>query len=164
VNTAAINPPAFTCWTPARPRQVNNTFCSSHVNVCLTAAWWASSTCPATSRSATAHKVETDFTGVKVRSYPRPPPWSAAGPPEPGNRRVRGHRAGARRAVVTALVVDVVVGIHQQPAKGRLVLLIAERLHDLSYGAGLRVGAAWRRNNTASGREACVSGFNGATA
>jgi hypothetical protein len=34
----------------------------------FTAAWWARSIAAATARSATAHKVETDFTGENVRS------------------------------------------------------------------------------------------------
>jgi hypothetical protein len=41
-----------------------------NVNASLTAAWWARSITAATAGSATAHKVETDFTGENVKSYP----------------------------------------------------------------------------------------------
>ena len=39
-----------------------------NLNASFTAAWWARSMTAATAGSATAHRVETDFTGEKVRS------------------------------------------------------------------------------------------------
>jgi hypothetical protein len=39
-----------------------------NVNASVTAAWWARSIAAATPGSATAHKVDTDFTGENVKS------------------------------------------------------------------------------------------------
>jgi hypothetical protein len=39
-----------------------------NANASLIAAWWARSITAATAGSATAHNVETDFTGENVRS------------------------------------------------------------------------------------------------
>jgi hypothetical protein len=49
---------------------VNSACFSINANESFTAAWWARSIPAATAGSATAHKVDTDFNGENVRSYP----------------------------------------------------------------------------------------------
>ena len=70
MNLAITNPRVSTCAGPPVPTRVYPTSRSNHARVAVTAAWCAVSTRSDTSRGATAHSVETDFTGEKVRSNP----------------------------------------------------------------------------------------------
>ena len=68
VNAAATNPWTLTCLTPCGPVRVNNACSSMNRNASATAARCARSIAAAVLGSATAHNVETDFTGENVRS------------------------------------------------------------------------------------------------
>src|SRR5215216_6985731 len=66
----ATRPRTLTCRMPCGPVRVNRACFSMNAKASLTAAWWACSIAAATAGSATAHKVDTDFTGENVKSYP----------------------------------------------------------------------------------------------
>ena len=68
VNAAATRPRTLTCRIPCGPVRVNRACSSTNANASFTAARWARSITAATAGSATAHKVDTDFTGENVRS------------------------------------------------------------------------------------------------
>jgi hypothetical protein len=55
---------------PCGPLRVNKACFSMNAKASVTAARWARSITAATAGSATAHNVDTDFTGENVRSYP----------------------------------------------------------------------------------------------
>ena len=69
-NAAATRPVTGTCRMPPLPTRVKATSRSSRPIVARTAASCAASTWRATSGAASAHSADTDFTGLKVRSYP----------------------------------------------------------------------------------------------
>jgi hypothetical protein len=52
------------------PVRVNSACFSMNANASFKSAWWARSITTATAGSATAHRVETDFTGENVKSKP----------------------------------------------------------------------------------------------
>jgi hypothetical protein len=68
VNAAATRPRTLTCLMPCGPVRVNSACVSMNVRASFTAAWCARSMAAATARSATAHNVDTDFTGENVKS------------------------------------------------------------------------------------------------
>ncbi|MEQ7849225.1 mycofactocin system glycosyltransferase, partial [Nocardioides kribbensis] len=51
-----------------------------------------------------------------------------------------------RRAVVSALAVDLVVGVREHPRADPHLLLLGRRLDDLAYGTGLWLGALRARS------------------
>jgi mycofactocin system glycosyltransferase len=53
---------------------------------------------------------------------------------------------GVRRALVSAMLVDFALFMHERPGLDPLTVLVARRLDDLAYGAGLWWGAARRRS------------------
>ena len=70
MNCAITKPWVSTCAGPPVPTLVYPTCCSNHARVAATAAWCAASTLSDTALGATAHRVDTDFTGENVRSNP----------------------------------------------------------------------------------------------
>ena len=70
VNAVATSPVTSTWRTPLVPSRVYRACFSMNASASATASLWASSTCAATCGGAIAHRVLTDLTGEKVRSYP----------------------------------------------------------------------------------------------
>jgi hypothetical protein len=68
VNAVATSPCTLTCRIPLAPVRLNRACRSMKASASATAARWAFSICVATGGSASAHSVETLFTGEKVRS------------------------------------------------------------------------------------------------
>jgi hypothetical protein len=86
---------------PCGPVRVNSACFSMNANASFTSAWWARSITTATAGSATAHRVETDFTGENVKSKPatvcvRGRESSRFAPPVPEHRSARGHAPQGR--------------------------------------------------------------------
>jgi len=74
-------------------------------------------------------------TGLLLRHW-----WPAAALAAPFSRAVR-------RALLSAVLVDLVVFLRQRPGLDPLTILLARRLDDLAYGAGLWWGAARARDS-----------------
>ena len=153
-NAAATRPVTGTCRMPPLPTRVNATSRSSIARVERTAAAWAASTWPATSGGASAHSAETDFTGLKVRSYPAT--GTCAGRDAAARKPVssassRGGRPCSRANAAVATVVRIrarssagIGAFHGRPSAG---VVVAERLRDLLAQRGRgegREGAAER--------------------
>jgi mycofactocin system glycosyltransferase len=56
------------------------------------------------------------------------------------------HSRSVRRALMTALILDPILFLHERPGVSPFTVMIARRLDDVAYGAGLWSGAIRRRN------------------
>jgi len=117
---------------PCGPVRVNSACFSMNANASFTAAWWARSITNATAGSATAHRVETDFTGENVKS-------------KPATVCVRGRESFA---ICPASSDDTIDDLERRPKPGRVLQVALGEIRALPAAGGARPTDADRNRTT----------------